>query len=208
MKLYDPKRARQAGHCNGLNIADTHAESSAKEMNRLSKLANKKRGCPDCGGGLRHGPEGGCGMNVRCEGCGHEFTIAWLGDRVAMVSRLDRDDTSIYSQNTLEWPPIRPKNRLLHSILVFLVEVVPWKPLLWIGIIIFVLWLFGQVMQSQHRRNQELEARENARLQQIYSQGQADGIRAVQSALELQGTTMVLRVEKLIEAMTNKPTFK
>jgi len=34
--------------------------------------------CPDCGGFLRKGPEGGVSINIACIGCGSEFNFSPL----------------------------------------------------------------------------------------------------------------------------------
>ncbi len=47
--------------------------------------------CPDCGGPLCRGPEGGCSVNYGCRGCGSEFNIAVFGvDSVVCLVMAER----------------------------------------------------------------------------------------------------------------------
>lgn len=63
-------------------------EVSSKNMENLTEYEGYliKKGefacCPDCGGFLVEGPEGGCSLNTLCEKCGSEFNLTFWGDSI------------------------------------------------------------------------------------------------------------------------------
>jgi len=74
---------------------------SSKEGERLTDWECKKIAktlkCPDCGGALKKGPEGGCSVNVCCIQCFSEFNITiWdgscMGERISDVGPRDVGD--------------------------------------------------------------------------------------------------------------------
>ncbi len=60
-------------------------EVSSKRMESITKYegtliaAGTCAKCPDCGGYLLQGPEGGMSINTLCEGCGSEFNLTFWG---------------------------------------------------------------------------------------------------------------------------------
>lgn len=67
---------------------------------------NYNHKCPLCFIGLfLCGPQGGCGMNIRCDNCGKEFGVGFTGDAWRPIWRGDiifRDDRSVYG-GLLDW---------------------------------------------------------------------------------------------------------
>jgi uncharacterized protein (DUF983 family) len=59
-----------------------------KEDPLFARFRSAKFRCPDCGGGLLMGPEGGCAVNVTCEACGHEYNVGIAGSEPFSIERL------------------------------------------------------------------------------------------------------------------------
>lgn len=47
--------------------------------------------CPDCGGTLYEGPQGGLAVNVRCGSCGAQFNLVVAFDEILSFERLSEE---------------------------------------------------------------------------------------------------------------------
>ncbi len=60
----------------------------APQPTSLLQHFEKHNHCPDCGGRLLEGPQGGLCINCRCEDCGNKFNIGSAGGEVWFVDRI------------------------------------------------------------------------------------------------------------------------
>lgn len=63
-------------------------QKAQEDDSLLARFNRANHGCPDCAGALLMGPEGGCAVNVKCEGCGHEFNIGLAFGEAFFVERI------------------------------------------------------------------------------------------------------------------------
>ena len=54
----------------------------------LARFKRAKYRCPDCGGSLLMGPEGGCAVNVKCDRCAHEFNVGFAFGEAFFIERI------------------------------------------------------------------------------------------------------------------------
>jgi hypothetical protein len=72
---------------------------SSKEQEHLTgyeeRVIGKKKRCPDCGGRLLGGPQGGLAVNVCCMQCHSEFNVTIVGNAVIGQRISDRGPREI-----------------------------------------------------------------------------------------------------------------
>jgi hypothetical protein len=64
-----------------------HLHENPSEDSRITSCLNKGE-CPDCGGQLMLGPQGGACINVACQECFQEFNVLDAGDTRVLIERL------------------------------------------------------------------------------------------------------------------------